>query len=78
MSDSVGRVRQMCFHRLLLGVLSLFVISAVVGCVPSYGRSVEERRHTYKSVTRAEWQMAQDDFDSFMLSNRKSRLTRWH
>lgn len=68
----------MSLNRITLVVFSIIVTATTVGCISSHGRTVEERRHVYKSVTRSEWQMAQDDFDHFMLMDRKSRLTRWH
>ena len=48
------------------------------GCGSSFGRTADERSYMYLSISRSEWGMAKDDFDNFMMMDRRSRLSRWH
>lgn len=68
----------MDLRRIVFCFGALIMLAGIIGCGSSFGWTKEERVHTYKTVTKSEWRMAKDDFDNFMLMERRSRLTRWH
>ena len=64
--------------RLLVMILALMAASTIVGCGRSLARTADERAHQADAVLKSDLEMANDDIDVFLLSDRRSRLTRWH
>lgn len=59
-------------------LLACLLFAALAGCGASFSKTKEERAHQWKTISQAEWGMAADDLDAFLLAERRSRLSKWH
>ncbi len=64
--------------RLMIVLIAMTAASTVVGCGKSFSRSAEERAHLSDTILKSDLEMANDDLDVLLLSDRRSRLSRWH
>lgn len=64
--------------RVLITLLALAAASTIVGCGRSFSRTADERAHLADTILKSDLEMANDDIDVILMSDRRSRLTRWH
>ena len=63
----------------LLVLLGLLVVTFMSGCVgPGMVHSSAERKRRHRNIAALEARQINDDWDTFWLVDRPSRLTYWH
>ena len=62
----------------LLVVLALLVASLLAGCAPGLVHTGAERERRHRNIVALEARQMNDDWDSFWLMDKPSRMTYWH
>ena len=62
----------------LLILLALLVATVMSGCGPGMVHSAAERKRRHRNIATLEARQINDDWDTFWMVDRPSRLTYWH